>query len=96
MPCLASQTRLGVRPEGPSHGPPLDSAVGDVIDDAEAWAVVLPLVQQYASRFRGADGTEQMPLRRALMFHPNSREMLTAIEDALARVSASRQERVRV
>ncbi len=66
----------------------LDSTVGDLIDDADAWAVVMHTVARLAPRppFIGRIIQSQSgsPLRKVLGTLPNAGEVGAAIESALA------------
>jgi alpha-L-rhamnosidase len=76
--------------QDPDARPPLtlDSTVGDLIDDADAWAVVMNTVARLAARppFIGRIIQSQSgsPLRKVLGALPNADEVRAAIEPALA------------
>jgi alpha-L-rhamnosidase len=76
--------------QDPDARPPLtlDSTVGDLIDDADAWAAVIHTVARLAPRppFIGRIIQSQSgsPLRKALGTLPNAGEVCAAIESALA------------
>jgi alpha-L-rhamnosidase len=76
--------------QDPDARPPLtlDSTVGDLIDDADAWAVVMNTITRLAPRppFIGRIIQSQSgsPLRKVLGALPNADEVRAAIEPALA------------
>jgi alpha-L-rhamnosidase len=77
----------------PDARPPLtlDSPVGDIVDDAEAWAVVTSTIARLAPRppFLGRiiQGQSGSPLRQALGRAPNAAELGAAIESGLAELA---------
>jgi alpha-L-rhamnosidase len=76
--------------QDPDARPPLtiDSLVGEVVDDAEAWAAVMNTIVRLAPTVpflvRGIQSQSGLPLRRVLGRAPNADELRTAIESELA------------
>jgi alpha-L-rhamnosidase len=73
----------------PDVRPPLtiDSTVGELIDDADAWAVVINTIARLAPRAPFIRwivlGQSSSPLRQALARVPNAGEVCAAIETGL-------------
>jgi alpha-L-rhamnosidase len=76
--------------QDPDACPPLtiDNLVGEVVDDAEAWAAVMNTVARLAPMVpflvRGIQSQSGLPLRRVLGRAPNADELCAAIESELA------------
>jgi alpha-L-rhamnosidase len=76
--------------QDPDARPPLtiDSTVGDLIDDADAWAVVMnslrPLAQRTPFIRRVIQGQSSSSLREVLARVPNAGDVCSVIESALA------------
>jgi alpha-L-rhamnosidase len=74
----------------PDARPPLtlDSTVGELIDDADAWSVVMDTIARLAPRApfikRMIQGQSGSPLREVLATVPNAGEVRAAIESGLA------------
>jgi alpha-L-rhamnosidase len=68
----------------------LDSTLGELLDDAEAWAAVSSVVRRYMPELAGIDtgaglsGYGALPLRQVLSMLPQADELSTAIEAVLA------------
>ncbi|MDQ5850545.1 MAG: glycoside hydrolase family 78 protein [Chloroflexota bacterium] len=67
----------------------VDSTVGEIVDDPEAWAAVLATMRQYqpelANRMEGAlQGNSDMTLVQLLSMRPNTDDLRAALEAALA------------
>lgn len=63
----------------------LDSTIGEIIDDAEAFTLVLAAIRKHGTEL--ADrmlSQEERPLRESVSFMPQSKAILASIEEALA------------
>jgi hypothetical protein len=71
----------------------LDSSLGEVIDDPDAWAVTLQTIRSHMPAYRigdiGQNGALNMPLRRLFQFgeYPNRDQLLAALQSALQSVA---------
>jgi len=66
----------------------VDSTLGEIIDDPEAWAATLGAIRanmpDYAGGEIGNKGSVHMPVRQVFGHHPNRGKILPAIAEALA------------
>jgi len=66
----------------------IDSTLGEIIDDPEAWVATLAALREHMPEFSGGElspkGSVDLPVRSVFEHHQNRRKLLSAIDDALA------------